>query len=342
MSAHPRHSSPSGLRLCLLLVLLVAGCAPVNAPEPTPAPVKIKIVNQPFFSFAPYAIAVEEGYFAEQGIDAELVSIVTSQDVLPALLSGDADVAAGLMSAGILNTISRGGDLVIVADKGYIDPNGCSNIGFVARASLHAQADPADPEVIRGKTVDIASGTWMEYYADRLLATVGLSVADVNKTALPSPQQLDGLTQSALDYSTNNEPWVVRFESAGHTRVLTPVSELLPNSQTAVMMFGPKLRGENAAVGERFMVAYLKAVRQYNEGKTDRNIAILGPAYNLDEDTLRAMCWPALHPNGTANADSMLDFQAWADAAGYVDAVLPIERIWDPRYSEYAVGVLGP
>jgi NitT/TauT family transport system substrate-binding protein len=346
-----RSRGPWAVGWYICLVLIAQACAPAaNQPAATSTaaapgvsptavtvePAKLRIVNQPFISFAPYHIGVAEGYFAEQGIDAELVSLVQTQEIIPALLAGEVDVAAGLMSAGILNTVARGGSLMVVADKGYIDPAGCANLALLARGTLFDETDPASAEGMRGKTVNVVAATWNEYYLDRLLASVGLQPGDVVKTNIPTPSQPEALTQDALDYTVQNEPWVLRMEQMGHRRVLAPVNELLPDSQAAVMYFGPRLLGENAVVGERFMVAYLKAVRQYNEGKTERNIEILAAANNLDTDTLRVMCWPGLKSDGLANTASMLDFQEWALNAGHVTQALSLDQFWNPHFAEYA------
>jgi hypothetical protein len=102
------------------------------------------------------------------------------------------------------------------------------------------------------------------------------------------------------------------------------------------MYYGPKLMGDNADVGVRFMVAYLKAVQQYNEGPTERNMEILGEANDLDVATLQAMCWPALRADGQINGDSLLDFQAWAVDAGLVETPLVLDQMWDAGFVEAA------
>ncbi len=40
------------------------------------------------------------------------------------------------------------------------------------------------------------------------------------------------------------------------------------------LYYGPAFTDTNPEVGRRSMVAYLQGVRQYNQGKTDRNIGI--------------------------------------------------------------------
>ena len=243
--------------------------------------VTVKVVTLPFISFAPFYIADQEGFFAEQGIDVELVNMTQQQEIMPALASGQVDVASGLVSAGILNTIAKSGDVKVVADKGYIDPQGCDNIALVASKSLIEQGVASNPELLKGKTFVLIRSTWLDYFAQKQFAQAGLDVEEMNLTDIPSPSQPEALDKGQVDLIAQNEPWVTRFKQAGHQPILTPAHELMPDAQSAVTVFGPKLLGENADVGNRFMVAYLKAVRQYNEGKTDRNVEIMANSIQL-------------------------------------------------------------
>jgi len=305
------------------------------------AAVTIKVVTLPFISFAPFYIADQEGYFAEQGIDIELVNMTQQQEIMPALASGQVDVASGLVSAGILNTIAKGADVKIVADKGYIDSQGCDNIALVASKSLLEQGVASNPELLKGKTFVLIRSTWLHYAVEKQLSQVGLKVEDMEVTDIPSPSQPEAFNSGQIDLVMQNEPWVTRFRQDGHAPILKPIHEVLPDAQSAVTVFGSKLLGDNAEVGNRFMVAYLKAVRQYNEGKTDRNVQILAESIQLDPELLRQMCWPQLRPNGEINIASVEDFQQWAIDRKLMDAAVDETEFWDGRFVEHAVRQLG-
>ena len=97
---------------------------------------------------------------------------------------------------------------------------------------------------------------------------------------------------------------------------------------------------ENPDAGRRFMVAYLKAVWQYNQGKTERNLEILAEYTGLDRELLNQACWPTARNDGQINVESILDFQAWAVEKGYLDSLVTEEQFWDPGFVEYANEVL--
>jgi len=71
------------------------------------------------------------------------------------------------------------------------------------------------------------------------------------------------------------------------------------------------------------MIAYLKSMRQYNQGKTERNLKILAKYTGLDQELLKICCWPSLRNNGQINIESMIDFQQWALKKGYLDKEIP-------------------
>ncbi len=95
-----------------------------------------------------------------------------------------------------------------------------------------------NPANLRGKKSVLLRSTWLDYYAEKLLRTVGLTVEDLEVTDLPAAAQPEALDQGTVDLIAQNEPWVTRFAQAGHQSILTPVQELLPDSQSAVTFFG--------------------------------------------------------------------------------------------------------
>src|SRR4051794_19933791 len=184
------------------IVLLLSACAitPVAAPangsqassgaqsatqNPSNLPT-IRVAMLPFISFAPFYIAQEEGFFTEQGLNVELVDIALQQDMIPSLASGQVDVSSGLLSAGIFNTVAQGGNIQIVADKGYVDPKGCPNLGLVARRGLIESGVGDNPQALQGLTLAVVRTTWLDYYAHKLFATAGVDMEQMHLTDIPS------------------------------------------------------------------------------------------------------------------------------------------------------------
>jgi hypothetical protein len=88
------------------------------------------------------------------------------------------------------------------------------------------------------------------------------------------------------------------------------------------------------------MVAYLKAVQQFNKGKTARNVEILSKHTGLDAELLQRACWPTISSDGQIDFESLLNFQRWAMKKGLLDSLVTKERLSDLSFAEYACQVL--
>ncbi len=360
--------------LVLLLLLLVAGitnaCVPSAAPQTTveapkistpipttgplqetpteeatsPAPttatpeqVKLKVLVLPYLAYAPFFIAQEEGFFAEQGLEVEFIRMEKSGEFTPALAQGQLDVAADLINVGSLNAIAQGTHIKYVADKGFFDPNGCTYAGWVARKDLLESGVLDDLKNLAGMKIAASSATTIEYFFDMMVKNAGLSSQDVEFVNLPPTDRLEALRTGAIDIANVAEPWIVRIKNANVGDVWRPVEKEFPGFAFSVMMYGPNLLEKNPEVGKRFMVSYLKAVQQYSQGKTDRNVEIISKYTELKPEEIVASCWQPIKADGVVNVQSVLDFQGWAIEKEYQEIAVTEEQIWDPSFVEYAL-----
>ncbi len=306
-----------------------------SAPERTTTTfedVTVKVVTLPFITFAPYYIGLEEGYFEHYGIDVELVEFTVQEEILPALASGQVDVSSGLVSAGMFNAIARGSDIRITSDKGFVDSDSCINWSVLGRKDLVESGGLESADQLAGMTVNIVPATWLEYYLSLVLAEGDLTLDDIEKVNISSPAVPDALDSAQIDVAVNAEPWVTRLSAVGHVPVLGLPQELTPGESGAVQLYGPTLLGENQDVGIRFMAGYLKAVEQYQEGPTERNLEIISEFSQLPEDLLSEMCWPALNPTGDVAVDGVMAFQDFAVERGYLDEVVPADQFMDDAF----------
>jgi len=295
----------------------------------SPGPVKLKASVLPFLSYAPLFIAQEEGYFAEQGLEVEFLRIDKTAEAIPALAQGQIDVGAGFFDVSTLNAVAKGGGIKYVSDKGYLAQDGCGASTWVVRKELVEKLD-ADLKHIKGMKVALTPTSSAEYALDRLLKDTGLTHADVEILNLPLATRLEGLINGSVDIAAVSDPWTVRAVRAGCVE-WRPWQTYMPDFQFSINMFGPNLLVKDPEVGKRYLIAYLKAARQYNEGKTPRNVEIISKYTEMKPEEVQASCWMAIRPDGQVNtADpSLKDFQEWAVANGYLSTTVPVEQLFD-------------
>jgi len=325
--------------LALSLTTLMFACTSPPVVPTEQEIVHLKVTSQPYISFAPYYIAQAEGFFAEEGLEVEFIDM-QGEEATPLLIEGELDVVAGF-GVYYLNAMARGAELKVVADKGHIGTTGCSSGALVVRQELFETGELDTVAELEGRTMPLRSASMEEYYLDKLLATADLTLEDLEITFMPQPAELEAMAQGTIDATMASEPWATRHAQTGNAAVWMPYNDFVPEEQHVTVVFGPSLLDANPDAGRRFMVAYLRGVRQYNQGKTERNLEIMAEFSGLEKEFLEAACWFDFYDDGHVNVQSLLDFQEWAVGKGYLDSVVPEDQFYDPGFIEYANQVLG-
>ncbi len=334
---------------CVLLMILAA-CAPGAGTETTggsdtagtPELVHLTLGIQSYMSNSPLFIAQADGYFAEQGLEVEFVDFgFSDREILPALMQGQVDVTVSAMNTALLNSIAEGGNVKLVADKGYANPDSCASSGWLAGKPLLEAGSLDELAGLEGRKIVVFGGGVFEYAHDLLLAEAGLTNDDVQVLHVDDMLAItEGLSNGSIDVAQVSEPWISRAEKAGAANLWQPLSLVIPNTPIGVILYGPGVLEMTPDVGVRFMTAYLKAVEQFSGEKTDHNVQIIADYTKLSSDEIRGACWPSYQPEGKIDTAALLGFQQWAVDKGYVDAALDIEQIWDPQFVDQANDIL--
>ena len=324
------------LVLFVVFSLVLHGCSSPETQNPTEV-IKLKLQLIPFLSNAPLYIALEEGYFSEQGLDVETMNIM-GPEAFVALVQGEIDVYANFLTSNLLSSIAEGQNVKAVADKGFVDPNNCAVNALLMNKELIDSGRVKEVKDLAGLTIKYDKVSVQAYYLEKLLETAGLTLADVTLHDFDSPAvALDALSSGAIDGGVEGEPWLTRNTNSGKTVVWKDMKDLIPDFQFGFIMYGPNLLEKNPEAGRRFMVAYLKAIRQYNQGKTPRNIELLTTFTGLDAELLQQICWPSFRQDLLVNTQSILDFQDWAIGQDLLDHAVTVKDVWDPSFAEFAL-----
>ncbi len=307
----------------------------------TALPLKVGIL--PFLSNSILVIADEEGYFTEQGLAVEFIPLKSDNDALPLLLNGDIDVATPAFSAGLFNTIAGGGTMKVVIPVSNYTVQDCAAFGMVARRSDIDAGRFATPADWRGARMTIPPAgpqSMAGFVMEQTLQQGGLTLADVELVPVDLPVQAEALASGQTDLLYMVEPWITRATSNPDLALLMPLEPVVANLTVSAVVFGAKPLAD-PALGERFAVAYLNAVRQYAEGKTPRNIELVAKHTKLEPALVEQICWPMIPPDGVINFDWITKYQAWLQAQDLLDKSLSADELVDTRFAEAANQMLG-
>jgi len=305
-----------------------------------PAPTRLTLGTVPYLTFAPIFIARDEGYFEEQNLRIDFVRAVRGAEMLPPLAAGQLDVLGSAISSSFLNAVTRQANIRFVASKGHIGATGCVANALMARRALIDAGQLSRDSQLKGRRIAMTRGSYPRYYLFKLLESAGVAVSDVELLDLPDASLPAAFASGVVDLAWISEPWISRIEREGHATVWRPARDIKPDFDFGYLLFGPNLLSKNPDAGRRFMVAYLKGVRRFNEGKTRRNIEILAKYTGLEPKLVESACWTPFREDGRIDVNSVLEFQRWALANALVDKPMTAEEFWDPRFVEYANDVL--
>ncbi len=326
-----------------------ASAATAASPPPAASGLQhIKIGAVGITADAPLYIAQDMGYYREQGLDAEFVPFQTAGDSIPALSQGQIDAGSGAMSAALFNAIARGAEIRIVADKGQHSGspiNGFTSALVVAvpKGDLGKYKTYAD---VKGKNIAVTgTGTGQEPMWDKALQTVGLSIKDINLKPMAFADMAAALNSRAVDLAGVIEPFVAQGEAKGLLEVRWMSEELYEGQQGGITMFGPKISKD---MGNRFMVAYVKGLRDYYDafGKQKKNTArmieILANNTPVKDKALyEKMRWDYYNPDGYVNTPAVAYDLDWYAAHDYVKQKPDLSKVIDNSYVDFAISKLG-
>lgn len=306
---------PSPCYLALIVALCIFLPAPVRAQSET-----VKLGDLAAISNAAVYIAVEKGYFKEQGVVTEISNFASAAKQVPALVAGELEVSVGSASAGLFNAVAQQAPFRIVADKGQAR----EGFGFSLLTVRKDLVDSGQVKTVRdlkGKKIAIlAKGNIQHYLMGKMAEEVGLTINDVELTFLDAPSQVTAFETKAIDASYAVEPWAARFAERGVAvpfRTPDQVKGLGP-VQVGVIIYSGKFIKERRPVAQRWMNAYLKAAEFFHKrGTKDPEVAAILEKYTkVPAKVIQTAISPYQDPNGRPLVDNLADQARWFAANG--------------------------
>jgi len=292
-------------------------------------------------------VAIERGYFAAQGVKADLQLFKTSADEIPALASGQLLVGAGGVNAGLFNAVAQGIPMVIAADQNN-DPPGFKGVGWVVRQDLVDKVK--EPKDLKGLTIGMGStGSVIDTELDVLLKQGGLTIKDVTLKSVAYPDQVAAMANKSIDVTYAFQPFITLMQSQKLATLWKASGEIVPNHEATVILYSPAVAQKYPAAAKGWMVGYLKGVRDVvseysknNNGLPDDLVQILAKYGALkDPNQLKKLLLPGMNPDGTPNKDSLKIDLDYFVRAGFVKNPPDLNKVVDTTYVDNAISKLG-
>jgi NitT/TauT family transport system substrate-binding protein len=295
-------------------------------------------------------IALDKGYFKDEGIDLQTQRFNTMVDMVAPVGAGQLDIATGAPSAGLYNALGRGVDVKIVADKGNAPSEQWDFTGLVLRKDLVDSGKVKDYKDLKGLTlVTSGKGNSPEVALATALKKGGLTLKDINYQNMGFPDMVTAMANKGIDGGIVIEPFLSSIVSAGTGVKWKSNLEIMGhNQQIAVIAYGQRVYS-NQDLARRWMLAYIKGVRDYNDAFGPKKkgyeevVSILTKETTVKNPQIFAQMTPAgIDPNGKLDVSSMQEDINYYRESGQLQQQVDLKNVIDTSFQEYAVQQLGP
>ena len=238
----------------------------------------VKIGYLPSDHDAALFVADAQGLYKNKGINTELVQFNNGGDLMTAMASGDVDVGyVGI--APVLSSISAGVPVKVIS-AAQIEGS-----GIIVTKDSNIQ----DASDLAGKTIASPGEASIQHVLlSAYLKTNGMSLDDVNESAMKVPSINDALKTGNLPAAITFQPYVSLGEADDSIDEFVDSSEIMPNHPCCVVVASDDFIKNNENTTKDIVAIHENATNFINDnikdGKTNEIVKLLPKDIVANED----------------------------------------------------------
>lgn len=313
---------------------------------PAVAQEKVSVAVLRFVSSGGLFLAVEKGYFKQEGLDVELKFFEAAQPIALAVVSGDADFGVTAFTAGFYNLAGKGALKIIAAQakeaKGYE-----GNLVLASKAAYDNGLTSLDK--LPGHSAGITQvGSSMHYQLGQIASAKGFDLKTIDMKPLQSlPNMVASVKSGQVDAIVIAPHLAKPLVASGEAKLIGRVSDIA-EYQFGGLFTNTKTIANKRAMVEKFVRAYQKGAADYAKSFVTKD-AEGKIVYTADSDANAALVGKHVYPSDTAeqaapkvkasaffvDAQARLDVAditqqvSWLKAQGLADASVDAKSILD-------------
>ena len=301
----------------LIWLLLLAGCA---TPTQPPEPKTLKIGVLPITDVVPAYVAQEQGYYAAEGIDVELVPVASGAERDSLIQAGGIDGGLNELLTTVLINAGSEEKIRIVTTARRVFPD--VPLFFVL-------ASPASGittvEQLKGVEIGISENTVIEYVTDRTLQRAGLASTEIRFTNVPAiPVRLELLLNDQLKAAVLPDPLASLAQLQGARIVVSDTA--YPEVSLSAISFRQAVLEDRPNTVRAFLRAWDKAVADINaDPRKFRNVLIQNA--RVPEPLQDRYDLPPFPQGELPNQAQVQDVVDWALEKGLIQQPLSYDEV---------------
>ena len=304
-------------------------------------------------SDAGFFIAMDQGYFAAEGLEVAFTPFDGAQKMMAPIGQGELDVGGGAASASLYNSAARSIGIRIVADRSRMETGYLFQTLMVRKALIDSGRFKSYADLKGLKVALVAPGGSPGSTLNEAAQKAGIPYDSIDKVFLPFPAQVSAFTNGAIDASLMIEPFATYLVNQGVAVRFASTEDFYPGDQIGLVFFSEKFLKERRTIGERFLRAYVRALRDYNDAVVDGRfstgakgeavVKILARNLGMKEEQIRSSYVQAISADGKPNVESLRkDLQFFIAQGEVTDAKVDLDKILELSLVEAAARSLGP
>lgn len=252
----------------------------------------------------PLVIAQEKGFFKEEGIDLDLQIFKAAKDRDAALQANELD---GVLCDDVAISIyqNSGIDMKITgATNGYFTMVSGKDSGVKSIEDL------------KGKKIGISERTMMDYLADYIVTSKGMSAKDIEKVAIPAmPARLEALRNKQIDAAILPAPFNDTAVKDGGTEIVKLYNKDIMISATAFLQ---DVISKNPDAIKGFYKAYDKAIDYINNNDIKEYEDTIIKTVGYSEDMRGNISLPDIKRNYLPKEENVQRVFDWSKENGII------------------------
>lgn len=327
--------------LILTMSLIGVGCSKLDKNNKIDK-IKLAEVTHSVF-YAPQYVAIEKGFFKDEGIEIELLGAQGADKTMAALLSGEVQI--GLMGPeASIYVYNQGSKDYAISFAQLTKRDGSFLVGREAEENFNFESLKGK-EVLGGRKGGVPEMT-LEYVIKDKGLNIGTNVAagDVNvRTDIQFAVMAGAFTGGEGDYVTLFEPLATSVEKEGSGYILASIGEESGEIPYTAYCALNKYMEKNEDIIQRFTNAVYKGQQFVQSSKPEEIAAIIAPHFKelSQEDLITVVkryqdidAWCTEPTLKEASVSRLMDVM---EKAGELDKRPPYDKIVTTKFAEQSI-----
>jgi len=242
---------------------------------------KITIADAHYQSFGLVYIALQNGYFKDEGLEVRFNTFKVGRDALADAVAGNSDIAT-VFEAPFVRQIYEGQDLSIISSL-HKSTRGTAVLALKKKGIQSVQN-------LKGKKIAVTKGTNGEFFLYSLLTSQGMRVEDVKLFDTAPSDMQKVLTDGSVDAVATFNPFLSIIQNAfPREEIITFNSEVY--TENSVLAGKTEVVKNKKEAFTRLLKALVRAEDFYKSNREESIQAIAKSLVNTPETTIRNI-WP--------------------------------------------------